>query len=154
MNSSSFFQSFAFTYQNCLIEIKGNQWLFNYLTWASYKLKCKTQSTHLCCYLQIVKRQTSSYSSTAVLLRHRFRVRPGVTHILSWHLPHYLQHGERYSEKCKRQIRLRESDIGRQGRLSTLQSWGKSTHMESYYSLTHTVCECTVSCGFQQIGHV
>lgn len=81
---------------------------------------------------------SSSPAATSAPASHRFKVRCGVTHILSRHLLHYLRHGGRYNGKYKCQIRLQESDIDEQGWWSTLQSWGKSTHAKintSYYSL-------------------
>lgn len=93
----------------------------------------------------IVDRDVQRYNRSA---NRRFMSHRGVTHILSWHLLHDLQHGERYDRRLfflKEEEKLQESDISsKQWRWSTLQSWGKSAHTKintSYYSLPfHTYC--------------
>lgn len=92
----------------------------------------------------VVPQQACSCSSTAATGSGSAQ---RVTHILSWHLPHYHHRGEHYNGKRECQIRLRESVISRQGLWSTPQSSGISTHIKPNLTpfFTRTVHECTVS---------
>lgn len=94
------------------------------------------------------KWQTSSCCSAAFTGRFLVAVEGGGPHTPLLTPPTLLPARWALQQEAGCQIRLQERDIGELGQWSTLQSWGKSTHMKTTPSslFTRTVHEHTVSC--------
>lgn len=94
------------TNHNTTTEIISNAWL-NW-TWALYRWNKQQNQVNSSPFLQtdltsedvsceeVVDRDVQRYNRSA---NRRFMSHRGVTHILSWHLLHDLQHGERYDRR-------------------------------------------------------